>query len=112
MQRRISEYVQWEAFESGLTNSHGNPVDGWKSAVEVGIYAFNPGTAEDVELAGHDRDIEMPSIYVPSGVVFGARDRVTVRGRLFEVDGATRMYRNPYGPGMDGNQINLKRVEG
>lgn len=112
MQRRISEYVSWESFDAGAVNAHGNPVDGWLAPVEVGIYAFNPGTTEDVELAGHDRDMQSPSLYVPSSVVMGARDRVTARGNLYEVDGATRVFRNPYGARMDGNQIDLTRVEG
>lgn len=110
--RRVSEYVQHEAFLAGATDPHGNPVEGWGEPETVGIYAYNPGTTQDAAEAGHDRDTIKPSIYTPTNVRMGARDRVTVRGLLFEVDGATKEFRNPYGPRMDGNQIDLVRVEG
>lgn len=110
--RRISEYVQLEAYADGVTDAHGNPVEGWGEPSEVGIYAFNPGTTGEPFLAGHDRVITQPAIYVPSGVVFHSRDRVTVRGVVYEVDGVTLDYRNPYDGAMDGNQVNLKAVTG
>lgn len=112
MIRRITETVQHEPFIAGATNSHGNPVEQWGPAVEVGIYAFNPGSTEDVPMAGHDRDVSTPAIYVPLGVVMDARDRVVVRGERYEVDGDTRVFRNPYNGRMDGNQIDLRKVAG
>lgn len=112
MRRRISEWVEWEAFVAGEMDAHGNTIETWAEPALVGVYAVNPGTTGDVPLAGHDRDTQTPSLYVPSDVVMGARDRVTARGRLYEVDGDTKVYRNPYGSRMDGNQIDLKRVEG
>lgn len=112
MQRRISEYVDWCRYAAGAVDAHGNPADSWDAPVPVGVYAVNPGTTGDVELAGADRDVSAPSLYAPLSVVMGARDRVIARGGLYEVDGATRVFRNPFGSGMDGNQIDLKRVEG
>lgn len=112
MRRRISEHVEWEQFLGGIEDAHGNTTDTWAGPVRVGVYAVNPGVTEDVELAGHDRDLATPALYVPSSVVMGARDRVTARGIRYEVDGETRVFRNPYGARMDGNQIKLRRVEG
>lgn len=112
MIRRVTESVQHEAFVPAETGAHGNPRETWAKAVPVGIYAFNPGVPADLITAGHDRDVSTPSIYVPSSVVMGARDRVTVRGERYEVDGETQDYRNPYGARMDGNQINLRKVAG
>lgn len=112
MRRRITELVQHEAFVAGAVDAHGNLVESWAPPVEVGVYAFNPGVPADSLEAGHDRDTSTPSIYVPSAVTMAARDRVTVRGLLYEVDGETQVYRNPYGARMDGNQINLRKVAG
>ncbi len=112
MRRRVTEFVAHEAFAEGAVNGHGNLAEAWGDPVQVGIYAFNPGSPEDSQEPGSDRDISTPSIYVPSSVVFDPRDRVTVRGELYEVDGDTQVFRNPYGSRMDGNQINLRKVDG
>lgn len=112
MRRRISEHVLWERFNGAGEDAHGNLHESWALPVSVGVYAVNPGTTADVEKSGHTRDLETPSLYVPSGTVFGHRDRVTARDVVYEVDGEPRRFRNPYGSRMDGNQINLKRVGG
>lgn len=112
MRRRISELVSWEAYQGSAEDSHGNEIESWSPPVSKGIYAYNPGTTQDLLESGHDRDIIKPSIYAPNDVVMGARDRVTVRGLLFEVDGETKEFRNPHGSRMDGNQIDLRRVNG
>lgn len=85
-QRKITETVAWEKYNPGATDAHGNPVDGWSSPVSVGIWRFNPGGSQEPVTAGHTRVISDPEIYFP-GPQFGAQDRVTVRGVLYEVDG-------------------------
>lgn len=112
MRRRITEWVGHRVFNAGATDAHGNPRETWAEPVQVGIYAFNPGVPKDAQVSGSDRDISTPSLYVPLSVVMDARDRVIVRGDLFEVDGDTQVYRNPYGARMDGNQINMRKVAG
>lgn len=110
--RRISEYVAHEAFQAGAEDAYGNPKEAWASPVQLGIYAFNPGTTSEPFLAGHDRTITQPAIYVPEGTVIGPMDRVTVRGVVYPVDGVALDYRNPYDSSMDGIQVNLKAVTG
>ena len=112
MMRRISEFVQREAFIPGAEDAHGNEVESWADPVDVGIYAFNPGTTAEPFLPGHDRVVTEPAIYAPTGTVFHPRDRVTVRGVLHEVDGVVRDFRNPYDTSMDGVQVGLKAVTG
>lgn len=110
--RRISETVQHSAFQGGAEDAYGNPTEGWAAPVSVGIYAFNPGTTSEPFLPGHDRVVTQSAIYVPKGTTVGSRDRVTVRGVLYEVDGVVLDYRNPYDSSMDGIQVNLKAVTG
>lgn len=110
--RRVSETVQRHAFQAGAEDVHGNPVEAWAAPVNVGIYAFNPGTTSEPFLPGHDRVVTVPVIYAPAGTVFAARDRVTVRGVLYEVDGVVLDFRNPFDSSMDGVQVNLKGVSG
>lgn len=112
--RNISEYVQHEAYNGSGEDAHGNEIESWAPAVELGIYAFNPGGTSEPLLPGHDRVITVPTIYVPTTSVVTHRDRITVTGepRPFEVDGDMRPFRNPYDSSMDGNSINLKAVGG
>lgn len=107
----ITETVQHEAFQAGATDAHGNPVESWAPAVAVGIYAFDPGSTAEPREPGHDRVIVEPTLYMPSPVVLGARDRVTARGLLYEVEGGTREWRHP-SLGPSGNVATLRRVEG
>ena len=110
--RRISEYVLLEVFDAGATDAHGNPAESWVEPVPLGIYAFNPGTTSEPNGDGSDRLITEPSVYVPEGSPVGPRDRVTVRGVVYEVDGVLLDYRNPYDSSMDGCQANLREVRG
>jgi len=110
--RYVSETVLREAFTAGTADPYGNPLESWGTPQSVGIYAFNPGTTAEPFLPGHDRVITLPTIYAPTGTVFGARDRVTVRGVKYEVVGVVLDYRNPYDSSMDGVQVNLEAVTG
>ena len=109
--RRISEYVDWEAFQPGATDAHGNELELWDDPVSVGVYAFDPGSTSEPREPGADRVIVQPAVYMPHGTVFGAHDRVTARGLLYEVDGETREWRHPNGKRV-GNVATLRRVEG
>ena len=110
--RRISEIVQRSAFQGGVEDVYGNPAEGWAAPVDLGIYAFNPGSTSEPFLPGHDRVVTQPAIYVPEGTVISSRDRVMVRGVLYEVDGVALDYRNPYDASMNGIQVNLRAVTG
>jgi hypothetical protein len=110
--RYISEYVKHERYNGTVTDPRGNQVESWASAVDLGIYAFNPGGTSEPFTPGHDRVVTKPTIYVPSGAVVRAHDKITVRGKPYTVDGDTLDFRNPYEPGMDGLAIQLEAVTG
>lgn len=111
MGRRESETVAHAAFLAGAEDAHGNPVEAWLPAVEVGVFAFDPGGSSESLIPGHDRVVTTPKLYAPPGVVFAAKDRVTARGLLYEVDGDTAVWRHPRGF-RPGNVIELRRVDG
>lgn len=111
MGRKISETVQHAAYSPSPADAHGNVVDGWAAAADVGVYAFDPGGSSEPPIAGYDRVITTPTVYMPQTVVFGARDRVTARGVLYEVDGGTAAWRHPDGS-QRGNVAALKKVSG
>jgi hypothetical protein len=110
--RRISEYVQHEVYAGDGEDAHGNELEQWEPPVDLGIYAFGPGGSSEPMLPGQDRVITVPTVFLPSTSVVAARDRLTVRGKAFEVDGASLDFRNPFDSAMDGKTINLKAVDG
>lgn len=111
--RRISEYVQHEAYTGMGEDPKGNEVESWDDPVSLGIYAYNPSTSSEIMIDGHMHRVESaPTLYVPSTAVVGNRDRVTARGKLFWVDGDPADFRNPYDSGMDGISIKLRTETG
>lgn len=112
MFRVISEYVDHAVFEAGAEDAHGNPVESWGDPVTVGVFAFDPGSSSEPREAGHDRVIVEPTLYMPSGVVFGPRDVVVARGLRYEVEGETREWVHPTDAGRRANVVTLRRVDG
>lgn len=76
------------------------------------IMAFDPGSTSEPREAGHQRVIVEPTLYLTPGTIFGARDRVTVTGRVYEVEGETRIWEHPDGAEHYGNVVTIRRVEG
>lgn len=109
--RRISEYVDWQAYQGTGEDAHGNEVESWADPVSRGVYAFDPGSSSEPREPGHDRVVVEPAVYLPTGTVFGPHDHVTARGLLYEVEGVTREWRHPDG-NRPGNVVSLRRVEG
>lgn len=109
--RAISETVLHAVYTPSPVDAHGNIVDGWAAGASVGIYGFDPGGSTEPLLPGQDRVVTTPTLYMPASVTFGARDRVTVRGLLYEVDGETAVWRSPSGS-QRGNVATLRRVTG
>lgn len=110
--RHISEYVKHQKYTGTGKDTRGNEIETWGTAVDLGIYAFNPGGTSEPFFPGHDRVVTKPTIYVPSGAVVGAHDKITVRGKPYTVDGDSLDFRNPYGSAMDGLAIQLEAVTG
>lgn len=109
--RQVSETVLWERVSLGGEDTHGYPVESYDDPVDVGVYAFDPGSSSEPRLPGQDRVIVEPTVYMPSRWVFGPGDRVTARGKQYEVEGETREWRHPNGP-RKGNVVTLRRVDG
>lgn len=111
--RYISETVLHATFTGTTANSRGNQGESWATATDLGIYAFNPGTSQEVLVDGHMHRVETkPTIYLPSTATVGNRDKITARGVTYEVDGDPADFHNPYDSAMDGISINLRVVSG
>lgn len=109
--RKISEYVGHAMFIPGDEDAHGNAVESWTEPVSVGIYAFDPGASSEPR-DGMDRVVVEPTVYMPADVVFAPRDRVSARGRVYEVEGETREWVHPTDSTRRANVATLRRVDG
>lgn len=111
MPREISEYVQHAPVIEGAVDAHGNATQAWGDPVDVGIWAFDPGSSSEPRLPGQGRVIVEPTVFWPEGVVFGPDDQIIARGLLYEVEGETREWKHPNGE-FSGNVATLRRVRG
>ncbi|RLP74354.1 hypothetical protein D9V32_13480 [Mycetocola tolaasinivorans] len=111
MSRRVSEYVLWEQFKQAGTDPHGEPIGEYLPPQRLGIYALDEGSSSEPRMPGHDRVIVEPTIYFPMGKEPGHRDRITARGKVYEVEGETRNWPHP-NQGPKGAVISVRRVDG
>lgn len=107
-ERKITETVSWQRFNPDAEDAHGNPIEAYDPAVDIGIWRFNPGGSQEPMIPGHSRVITQPEIYFP-GPQFGAQDLVTVRGVTYPVDGERPAWVDD---GFTGCVVRLKLVEG
>lgn len=108
----FGESVIFEAVVTGSEDAHGNPVETWGAPVTVEGCAFAPaGSIESVE-PGRNPVVTSPTVFAPAGTAVSARDRVTVRGLLYQVDGDPAVWHNPYTGSDPGVAITLERVGG
>lgn len=103
--------VGHRVYQSGLEDAHGNPIPGWAAPVDVRAMWWSPATQEPL-LAGHDREVVDVVVVVASTTTVGARDRMVVEGREFEIVGDPLDF--DHGPHLPAGvrPVNLKRVTG
>jgi hypothetical protein len=109
----FGEAVTFEALSVSSVDAHGNPVESYGTPVTVSGCAFDPGgTVESFE-PGRDVVTTSPRVFVPSGAgSVSSRDRVTVRGKLYAVQGDPAVFTNPFTGWTPATVVNLERVAG
>lgn len=108
----FGEPVIFEASVLGSEDAHGNPTTSWAAPVTVEGCAFDPGGSVESVEPGRNAVVTNPRVFVPAGTVVGSRDRVTVRGLVFVVDGDPAVWRSPFTGWAPGVVVNLERVGG
>lgn len=107
------ETVQWRKFDSPGLDDYNNDIEAWDDPVPVEGCGFDPGGTQEPRDGSAQRVITTPVLYAPKGRAYGARDRFTVRGLTYEVEGDPADWVHPmtgWDPGY--TVINLQRVEG
>lgn len=107
------ETVYRSAFTGpGSDDAHGNSADSWGSDAAIHGCMFAPGSDQEPFEAGRNAVVSTPTLYAPAGTVAGPRDRITVRGKAYEVVGYPGDWRWPVDNRGAGVVIALRRVEG
>lgn len=109
----FGETVQFMAYQLGAEDAHGNPVESWADPVSSGGWGFDPGGSVESSMPGRDMVVTSPRLFRQSrDFVPGSRDRVTVRGREYQVDGDPADWRSPLTGWEPGIVVTLEVVSG
>jgi len=108
----FGESVIFEARVTGSEDAYGNPVESFGAPVTVPGCAFDPGASQEVYEPGRNPVTTAPRVFAPVGTVVTARSRVTVRGKVYLVDGEPAEWWNPYTGSTPGTVVTLEAVDG
>lgn len=109
--REITESVQRYPYTGDGEDTQGNQIEEFGDAVEVGIYAFDPGGSKEPGTGGRDAVVTEPTIYLPFGSPFKPHDECEVRGHRYSVEGEPAQWVHPR-RGPQGDVVKLRRVNG
>jgi hypothetical protein len=109
--RTASLPIQVRSYTVGAKDQYGRPAKTWGSPVDEKAYAFDPGGSFEPFYPGREKVITTPTLFAPHSLVVTAQDRITVRGKEYEVTGDPAYWESPAGKKL-GVTIPLKKVEG
>lgn len=97
-----------------VEDAHGNLVDAWAAQPGVAIpgCAFDPGSSDEPTEANRNAVTASPRLFCEPGSVISAKDRIKVRGLVYEVIGDPADWRHPMVAWNPGIEVNLRRVTG
>lgn len=111
------ETVVFERLVDGPADVFGNPTVVYAQPAAVAGCGFDPGGSVETYGPGRDVVVSSPRVFLPGGVTvtglaLSSRDRVTVRGLLYEVKGDPADWVNPFTGWAPGGVVELERVAG
>lgn len=103
---------QHEQYSAGQEDDHGNVTSGWATPVPTPCVWWTPSSAEpNSSPTGGDRISVDAVLVVDSSVQVDHRDKFTVDGRVFEVEGLPKDYdHGPFGFAPGRRVVELKWV--
>lgn len=108
----MAESVDHVPYVGLAEDAYGNETESYGAPVTLYGFGFDPGSSSEPRQPGMDRVIVEPTLYGPFDMPFLPRDRVLVRGLLYEVEGEVRQWRNFYSNREAGGVVSLRRVDG
>ena len=97
----------------GATDDYGNPVDDWEGASQTVVTECALAPRSEPESGGPDNPAVLIGfqLYAPPGTDIRPTDRVLARGEVFEVDGISAQWANPFTGTDFGVEVALRRSE-
>lgn len=115
VRHRHGETVQWHRHQPGIgVDAHGDPVPGTLTVQDVENVAVAKTSTVEPREDGSMRLVEETTLYFSPAIVTGRRDKFTVRGELYEVEGGSALdaWRNPFTGAVPGSEVKVRRVSG
>lgn len=117
VRHRHGESVQWHRWAEpapGAVDEHGDPAAGSYQDTEVANVAVAKTATTEPREDGSMRLVEETTLYFSPAIVTGRRDKFTVRGELYEVEGGSALaaWRNPFTGAVPGSEVKVRRVSG
>lgn len=107
----LAQTIGLAAYQAGVEDAHGNPVDSWSDPVDVAVYGYGPPIRTQDSEPGGTQVIVGLDVYAPLFPV-DDRDRFVISGLVYSVEGEAGDWNNgPFGF-EPGQSFRLKRVEG
>lgn len=107
------ETVGWEQYQGETYDPRGNLIDSWADPVEIDGCGFDPGSSVEPRDGTSQRVITSPVCYIPKRYPIGERDKITARGKTYEVEGEPADWRHPMtGWDPDLLVVTLRKVTG
>ena len=99
---------------STTTDRYSNTVENWAtpSEVEVDGVGVEPRPSSEDHRDARNAVTSGFTLYVPAGTAVTAKNRIRVRGDVYEVDGEPAEWRNPFTGWQPGLVVQTKRMEG
>lgn len=111
MRRRATITIGVRRYVGGVEDDFGNVTDTWAPEEQVGVYAIAPAGSDEPG-AGRDAVTDDLDVYAPSTVSIGPRDKLTINGASYDVEGHPADYtQGPYAS-RPGVVIRARRVTG
>ena len=102
------EQVIWHQYSSGPPDKYGKPTSVFEDREIFAMVA--PGQSSEPRNGTTTRTIAEMTIY--ADVIPDPRDEFTIRGKRYEVEVDTEMWRNPLTGSAFGTEIALRKVRG
>lgn len=101
----------------GGRDEYGDTIAGTSERIDVTGCAVAPRsserrTSDEGTERGRYGVIVGLSLYAPPGTVLRRTDQIEIDGVLYDVDGETGVWRNPYTTAVRGVEVALRRAEG
>lgn len=110
MRRQAAITIGVRRYLGGVEDAHGNVTDTWAPEEPTGVFAIAPAGSDEPG-TGRDAVTDDLDVYAPL-VDIGPRDKLTINGAPYEVDGYPANYnQGPY-TSRPGVVIRARRVQG